>query len=275
MKSAITYSAVLLALLWEPAFSQTISSEYVQVGDYRIHVRIAEPEQYQDRLPVVVLEAGHGSDSRFWQDIQPQIATEFGIKVIAYDRAGMGRSDISDATYNISKDAQDLKAVLSSLGMDDSIVLVSHSYGGMISQVYAAMWPETVQAAVFLDPNTAAAYIAPYRRFLETIVYPEPQTPQQETAANAFYAIEDSLLTVYRDAPLPESLPIIVVSSESGIFQSERENEAFKLGHQLLAKSVSDGEWLIAEGTNHNIIDTRADIVIASIRTLLNSTAQP
>lgn len=263
---------VALPVLSNSLIAQETHSEFVNIGSYSLHARIARPASINADMPTLVLEAGHGSDSRFWSAIQPILVSEFGVSAIAYDRAGTGESGVSTAPYDIRNDANDLKALLGSLDIDGRILLIAHSYGGMIAQIYASKWPESVAGIIFLDPNTAAAYIAPYRAFIENITFPEPQTRAQKTAAEAFDAIADSLITVYRDAPLPESVPIVVISSESGIFPTARENEAFKLGHQLLAKSVINGEWFVADGTNHSIIDNRTDVVIESVARLLNPT---
>ena len=264
----LLFTSTILPLV-VPASAEETRSEFVSLGEYRLHVRITEPTTVRADAPTVVLEAGHGSDSRFWAELQPSLSSEFDIRVLSYDRAGMGMSDVAPRDYDIRKDAEDLNAILTSLKLDENVVLVAHSYAGLIAQVYCARWPESVHGILLLDPNTAASYIAPYRRFIQGVSMPVPKTKAQRTAVAAFEAIEESLLTVYRDAPLPWDVPVVVISSEKGIFPSADQNEAFKLGHQLLAKSVRQGQWLVAEGASHTIVDTHSSIVRKKIGELL------
>lgn len=87
-------------------------------------------------------------------------ATEWGpqlgalrddFEVIAYDVRGHGRTGGSAvAAYDVELLAADLEALLDALDVEDP-VLVGHSMGGAIAQVYAATHPDRVAGVVLLD----------------------------------------------------------------------------------------------------------------------------
>ena len=67
---------------------------------------------------------------------------------------------------------------------------------------------------------------------------------------------------------------MIVVSAEQAPFPEERQNEAFRLTHELLAASVLDGRTVLAEDSNHLIPTQRPDIVVESVRDILARLAE-
>lgn len=271
MRNYVQYAFVFAAsaLVSAPLIGQQTRSEQIDVGGYRLHFRLVEPLVVAPDAPTIVLEAGGGNDSRFWADLQPRLAQEFRTRVVAYDRAGWGESDLPDLPYDIRRDARDLRTALSRLGLHDRVLLIAHSYGALTAQVFAAMWPETVHGIVFMDPATTAAYPAVLRDYVDSITLPEPRNSVDRATVRLLGAYLETMVTAYRDAPLRQNTPIIVISASRGLFATDRHNQAFLLSHQLLAKSVEHGEWLLAEGAGHNIIPARTDLVLESIRKLL------
>ena len=78
--------------------------------------------------PPVVLIHGWPLDADMWEYQQPAL-TEAGFRTIAYDRRGFGRSDQPWAGYDYDTFADDLKAVLDGLDLQDA-ALVGFSMGG-------------------------------------------------------------------------------------------------------------------------------------------------
>ena len=102
----------------------------------------------------IILESGldlYGSMS--WAPIQESLSREF--RVCAYDRPGIMWSDPSTS----SKDAETLAAQLNDLlkqtGEAPPFLLVGHSLGGLMMQVYAASYPDQVQGIVLIDSSHA------------------------------------------------------------------------------------------------------------------------
>src|ERR1700704_17889 len=51
--------------------------------------------------PIIVLDAGGGLDSSYWDAFVPELAKRTGSEIITYDRAGFGASDNVDGFWNV------------------------------------------------------------------------------------------------------------------------------------------------------------------------------
>ena len=95
--------------------------------------------------PVVLLHAATGS-SRAWEYQIPAI-TAAGYRVIAYDRRGWGRSVIDPAGAQPGTAADDLRALMSHLGID-RFHLVGTAAGGFVALDYALSFPQQLKSLV-------------------------------------------------------------------------------------------------------------------------------
>lgn len=76
----------------------------------------------------VVLESGLGSDSSNWKKVQPEIARF--TRVVAYDRAGYGKSEPGPKPRSAKQVATELHSALKAAGIKPPYILVGHSLGG-------------------------------------------------------------------------------------------------------------------------------------------------
>lgn len=120
------------------------------IGDRRLHVSeegVGTP---------VVLEAGLAATSLSWCLVQPLIA-RFA-RVIAYDRAGLGWSDPSSKPATALNAAQDLARLLDALALNEPVVMVGHSFGGLVARIFEQRSPERVAGLVLVDPVCRAEW---------------------------------------------------------------------------------------------------------------------
>ncbi|MNH83672.1 Soluble epoxide hydrolase [compost metagenome] len=122
----------------------------IDIGGYKLHM---VTEGKSTGLPTVVLESGLGvpNPSEDWSKVQPKLAQL--TKVISYDRAGYGWSDLADSERTASASAQDLHKLLQASGNPGPYVLVGHSYGGFIVQMFASLYPEDTAGLVLIDSS--------------------------------------------------------------------------------------------------------------------------
>lgn len=123
----------------------------VDVGGHRLETLVIG-----EGSPPVVFEAGFGGGMEGWRAIQDSVSRT--TLTISYERAGLGESEPGPEPRSASQIAVELNTLLSVLGVDDPIVLVGHSAGGMFARVFAATYPERIAALVFVDPATEEMY---------------------------------------------------------------------------------------------------------------------
>jgi pimeloyl-ACP methyl ester carboxylesterase len=84
-----------------------------------------------------------------WRPIAEELA-HAGHRVIAIDQRGHGDSDAVEP-YRFEAFAEDLHAVIESLGLERSVA-VGHSSGGTTIVMHEARWPNVVSRAVLIEP---------------------------------------------------------------------------------------------------------------------------
>ena len=120
----------------------------VDVGGYRLHFQIIPGQG----IPIL-FESGGGDDATVWKDLLKPVAAVTGSTVIAYDRAGFGKSEMDPSQHGIMNDVKGLEIGLAKLGYSGEIMIVAHSLGGFYATLYSARHPQQVGAVVLLDAN--------------------------------------------------------------------------------------------------------------------------
>lgn len=136
------------------ATGRAVHVRHVDVGGYRLDV-----ECEGEGSPTVVFASGAGDDRSAFA---AQVA-ELGriTRVCAYDRAGIGSSDHRPAAGSITVGdlADELVRLLDGADIDDRIVLVGHSLGGGVAQLFADRYPDRVAGLVFVDSMAIPGYV--------------------------------------------------------------------------------------------------------------------
>jgi proline iminopeptidase len=103
--------------------------------------------------PVIFLHGGPGaSDMKGDSEYFGRLSRD-GFDVYVYDEVGTGRSSRLDDPrgYTLARDVADLEAVRAKLGAD-RVILIGHSYGGMLAAAYASSHPDRVERMVLSSP---------------------------------------------------------------------------------------------------------------------------
>lgn len=136
----------LLFALMFPAFAHADEVPVTRPG-YKLQV------QQQGQGPVVVVfESGFGQGAGVWKAVIADLGAE--CRCIAYARTGLGTSGTDGTPNTIEKHLQDLGAVIDALAPNERIVLVGHSYGGLLATEYARRHPDRLKGLVLVDPAT-------------------------------------------------------------------------------------------------------------------------
>jgi len=100
----------------------------------------------------IILEAGGGKYSEAYQEIQDSLVQQTGTRVMSYDRSGFGRSELGPEEFKATDEIKALRKCLEEQGFKNKFILVGHSYGGFLIQIFAAHYPELVSGLVLIDP---------------------------------------------------------------------------------------------------------------------------
>ena len=103
----------------------------------------------EDRGNPVVFLAGLGSSVLAFAWIMRIVAKE--ARVVAFDRPGLGWSGRARGDLDALTSAKILAATLDAIGVRTPVILVAHSYGGVVARVFAATFPHCVAGLVLLD----------------------------------------------------------------------------------------------------------------------------
>ncbi|TBZ57999.1 alpha/beta fold hydrolase [Rhizobium leguminosarum] len=98
----------------------------------------------------VVLLHGWGTTSYMWRYVMPELAAR-GYTVLAPDLRGLGDTAKPAAGYEKAAIAQDIRKLVSNLGLGPAVNLVGHDMGGMVVYAYAAQHPGEVKTLAILD----------------------------------------------------------------------------------------------------------------------------
>jgi pimeloyl-ACP methyl ester carboxylesterase len=98
--------------------------------------------------PVAVLIHGYAENSDSWAPLAADLMRDH--TVVVPDLRGIGRSSKPEGGYDKKTQAKDMRAVVTTLGFDKTVV-VAHDIGNMVAYAYSAMYPDKVQRLVVMD----------------------------------------------------------------------------------------------------------------------------
>lgn len=184
-------------------------SGLVDIGGRQMHLQCRGHGQ-----PTVVLVSGLGNTGGAWSVLPDAVAPPAVLpgvaaftRVCAYDRPGTAldadppddrsRSDPVPQPTTAEQMVADLHAVLTAADVPGPYVLVGHSFGGLISRLYAATYPDEVIGLVLVDAYSEGVRAAmtpdDWRTWLATngtpppdllAAYPEFEQADVDAAAN-------------------------------------------------------------------------------------------
>lgn len=242
----------------------------VEVNGHRLYVSCEGSGS-----PTIVLESGFGTSSTSWRTVVPELARVS--RVCSYDRAGIELSAIAGTklpasdTRTIRDQVDDLEELLENAEIAAPYVLVGHSWGGQIVQVFASEHADEVAAVVLVDsshPDQEAAFRSAFPQ------QAEPQ-PARDPAANLERLDFEASNAENREAELPRDLPLVVVTA--GRYGPEGEPPAasdrrshavwLRLQRQLAALSTKSIH-VIATRSGHFIQDFQGqpELVVTAVK---------
>jgi len=146
-------SVTTFAFLMESYFKSQNAKNYPPpgqlylVGEHKMHIWCEGSGE-----PTIVLDSGAGMFSSGWRWVMPELASS--TRVCAFDRSGLGWSEVSHPPYDGISAAHELNELLQQAGVRSPFIYVGHSLGGNLGEIYHLQYPDDLSALIMLEPAT-------------------------------------------------------------------------------------------------------------------------
>jgi pimeloyl-ACP methyl ester carboxylesterase/bifunctional DNase/RNase len=242
--------------------------------------------------PTVVLENGLGSRMGWWRRVPAAVAAF--APVVAYDRAGLGRSGPAPLPRTARDTTDDLRALLAALAADPSAgvappyVLVGHSYGGLAARLYAARFPGEVAGLVLVDPAHEDSWLARLRPRLDAAAFaPVARDLEQEQRGDPIEGLDywmdegidlDASRALVRAAPPGRPLPVALLTAGRLALPRDWPPEAVEAVRRLRAELAADllrrlpgSTHTVAAESGHFVQLDQPELVVDAIRAVVGA----
>lgn len=248
----------------------------------------------RDGTQIAYWESGNGSplllvhgttaDHTRWVSVLPELEERF--TVYAIDRRGRGESD-DTAPYDISREFEDIAAVIDSLG--GSVNVLGHSYGAVCS-LEAALLTRNIAKLVLYEPPLPVG-IDPYPPGTVERIQNLVEDGDRDGAVSAFFRevvrMPDKELEMLRTLPswaarvaAAHTIPREMKLQESYRFLPDRfrnlrvktllllggDSPAFlQKPTEMLHQILSDSRVVVMPGQQHTAMNTAPDLFVAEV----------
>jgi len=231
--------------------------------------------------PVVVFLNGGTAPMEYWDPVAAGL-TGFA-RVLRYERAGHGRSEMGREPRHASNMAEELRALLATLGINEPVFLVAHSAGCPLGRVFSSRFPASVAGALLIEPGD--------REYLDAFGVLHLPDDEGRSWTNLWAATWNRLaqggggyakevqakaatLGQLQESAVPPQLPLIIVSAldssrpdwflRGSSLESVQEFYRQKVAyHRALARSSSRGWQVSAVDATHVVQEDRPELIAA------------
>ncbi len=216
----------------------------------------------------IVLVNGSGGPIEGWHKVFGALTD--GARVFAYNRPGVGGSSRPARPQTGSHMVASLRSVLATTGCRPPYVLVGHSFGGFVVDLFARLHPSDVGAVVMIEASTVAdvdtlpAMETRFQKFAarlaERLFPPDANGETQHVKATA---------AEIRSAPPFPPVPLrVITGTKPAMGWATAENAiAARRAHQRQLASLSPlGRQVLAMKSGHFPQFSEPDVVIAAVK---------
>ncbi len=176
LKSSL-FSAILLLAMSYPASlpAQTVHEGFVSKGSFTLYYKVIGKG-----APLLLLSGGPGFDVDYLMPLAQRLSVSY--QCILLEQRGTGRSQLPTLTpenANVGVMVEDIEALRSSMKLDRLIVL-GHSWGGMLGMAYAAAHPDHVDSLVLVASGGMDSGFGPI--FMDNILVRATPNERQKMA---------------------------------------------------------------------------------------------
>lgn len=252
------------AVLAQPA--PAVATQLIDVDGHKIAFHVTPGHG-----PTIVLDAGGGLDSTYWDAVAPELAKRTGSKVITYDRAGFGASEDVSGAWNVHGATRDLAVGLEKLHATHRVILVAHSLAGEIATYLVGQHPQWFLGAVLVDANVPDFFteeaitrgMAMYAPIIAATKAAPPSKPGRQLLAVADSFVETS--RAFHAVTWPASVPVTVIVAEKPPFEDPADAQWWKDAHAQFANRAPNRRLVNAAGSSHDVAHDRPEVILSAI----------
>ena len=282
--------ALLLTLLIGNCAAQTtqLPTRMVSVDGKAMRIWTAGLENRKPGQPVVVLESGAGGGLEHFKPIFGQIAQH--APVFAYDRRGLGLSEVDSVPQTLDRVAKSLHDLLREARVPPPYVLVGASWGGAWIRKFGTLFPSEVAGFVYLDatdyptraeltqlPTGALEAIFPASPLATTVKIPEALRAEIESIERAV-STEFSEIRALRPR---EDVPVAVIIAGAKTWPQISEETRLSLiqlqiTHQSAWTQASPkGLLIVPSKARHSLFNDEPSLVVDAIAYVVRNAQLP
>jgi pimeloyl-ACP methyl ester carboxylesterase len=252
--------------------------------------------------PTVLIVPALGSGVVSWERFQRDLAD--GMRVVVYDRAGIGWSDPPGRGRRTCDDrAAEIHGLMDAAGIEPPYVLLAHSIGGIYARRFAVRYPDAVAGMVLVDSshenqaNSRGVYGWPYGRStyyknalkwqcyilgvqrlrarLGLLKELDEDTASEAVPEHAAAYRASMLSSRERRAVVSEMLLMSRLSGSppplgslplTVITAGKNQAPGWQEMQDELAASSDDSVHIVAEGASHYVHHDAADVIIEAVK---------
>jgi hypothetical protein len=257
--AALTLSAAAATPSSSGSLSEAGSLRFAEVADHKIAYKVQGTGR-----PTIVLITGLGHSMKVFDRVAATLSRQ--ATVITYDRPGYGKSGRIDRPAEVRAAADDLAGVLHQSGLPGPYIIVGHSFGGLVGEQFAALYPDKVSGLV-LEEARPATFGPLCEAAGVKACSPTPEMVRWSSAGTQHDVSGLASLSADVAAIKPAaSLPVLVMSR--AVAQSPTPFETvWSHAQSQLARKYPGAEQLNAPSKSHDVHAASPDWFCAAIMT--------
>ena len=237
----------------------------LDVGGYRMHLVV-----HRGTRPLtLVMESGGGTSLDAWSGVEATLARRTGATVVAYDRAGFGKSELGAWDLTPRRQMAQLDAALGRLGTPRDRIVIGHSYGGVLATLQAHLFAGRVRGLVLVDPMNARFVAATGDFVYSTVPHIEHPANASDSATARLVRSFDGLV---RDPDAGDTglrVPIVVITAGEPVWKKAEIDRAWRASHEAIAQAGPGRRLLVADRSDHDVPEKRPDTIVEAVLSLI------
>ncbi|MBN1458889.1 MAG: alpha/beta fold hydrolase [Armatimonadetes bacterium] len=239
------------------------SRTFVDVGTHKLYAVLSDAASEY----TIILESGGGMYSSAYEAVQDTLARLTGVSVLSYDRSGFGQSELGPDDLDSVGEVDALRTCLEAQGIGGKLILVGHSYGGLLVQLFVQRYPELVSGLVLIDPMNIE-FVDRFGLDNLNAVTPcfDNPTTNHERAGNRMVDGFSQTLDEMRGKRLPTEKPVVLLTAGCAPFSPD----VWRSCHEEMVDGSGLHRMMVAEGNHHDIVNENPELVVSTIAQLVS-----